>query len=340
MNHLMPHAAAALKTGLALGLVAGLGCLSAPSSLAQAPRPADAWPARPVTIIIPFTAGGSTELEFRVYANKLTDNIGRPFVLDYKPGAGTLVGNAFVAKAPPDGYTLLGTTSSYSAVPSLYPGLPYDPVKDLAPVSQMSSKSSLLVSHPAVPAANAREFFAWAKAVPGRLNHSTSGAGGGPHLRAEYLYKLMGVQATFVHYKGTGPMTLDLVAGRVHSAMTLPTLVMSYIHAGKLRALGSTGAQRNPLTPQLPTLMEQGATSFDYSAWAGMFAPGATPVALVNRLHAELVKVARAPEVIAKLAEDGNDMVAGTPEQLRRLVIADIELTRRMVQETGIKLEQ
>ncbi len=318
--------------------LASLAAVCTQPVLAQ--RAVDSWPTRPVTIIIPFAPGGSTELEFRVYANKLTENIGKPFLLDYKPGAGTLVGTNFVAKAAPDGYTVLGTTSSFSAVPSLYPDIPYDPVKDLAPVSQMTSKSSLLVVHPSVPSGNAKEYFAWAKANPGKLNHSTSGAGGGPHLRAEYLYKLVGVQATFVHYKGTGPMTTDLVAGRVHSAMTLPTLVIPFINTGKLRAVGSTGAQRNRLLPDLPTLMEQGATGFDYSAWAGMFAPGTTPAALIHRLQLELVKVAKAPEVIQKLGADGNDMVAGTPEQLAKLVVADIELTRRMVKETGIKLEQ
>lgn len=299
-----------------------------------------AYPSRPVTIIIPFPAGGSTELEFRSYAIKLSENIGRPFVLDYKAGAGSMVGTAFVAKAPADGYTLLGTTSSFGALPSLYPALSYDPIKDLAPISMMTSKSSLVVVHPSVPAKNLTEFIAYGKTRPGRINHSTSGAGGAPHLRAEWLYHLTGVQATFVHYKGTGQMTLDLVAGRVDAAITLPTLVIPYIKSGKLRALAATGAERNRLLPDLATVMEQGVPGYDYSAWAGMFAPGGTPAAIINRLNAELVKVARLPDIIQKLGEDGNSMVGNTPEQFRQAIIADINLTRKMVDDTGIKLEQ
>ena len=308
-------------------------------SFAQSQGAVDAYPAKPVTIIIPFAPAGSTELEFRIYANKLTEQVNRPFLLDFKAGAGTLVGTSFVAKAPADGYTLLGTTSSYAALPSLYPDLPYDPIKDMAPVSLMTEKSSLYVIHPSVPARNVQELIKWARATPGKLTHATSGAGGAPHLNAEYFYKLTNITPTFVHYKGTGPMTIDLVAGRVEAVITLPALVMPHIRSGKLIALAGTAASRNVLLPDVPTIMEQGVAGYDYSAWAGMLAPGRTPGAVISKLQAELAKAAKSLDVIKKLGDDGNEMVASTPELFRKRIISDIEMTRRMVKETGIKLE-
>jgi tripartite-type tricarboxylate transporter receptor subunit TctC len=310
--------------------------LCSQTALAQA----NTWPARLVTLVIPFPSGGSTEVEFRYYTQKLSDNLGKPVVLDYKPGAGSMVGTAFVAKAPPDGHTLLGTTSSYAVLPSTYPDLPYDPLKDLAPVSQMTSKSSIIVVQAGLPVKSIPELIAYAKSNPGKLNHATSGSGGGPHLRAAWLYKLAGVEPTFVHYKGTGQMTLDLVAQRVDVVITLPVLAMPYIKSGKLRAIAGTGSERNRLLPDVPTVSEQGFPNFEYSNWAGVFAPGATPAALVNRINQELAKVAKAPDIAQKLAEEGNIMVTATPAHFRQIIVADIDIVRRMVKETGIKLEQ
>ena len=331
----MPAVHAAFRYSIVL--CAALGALSQGEAMAQG---ADAWPSRPVTMIIPFPSGGSTEVEFRYYVNKLTESLGRPYVFDYKAGAGSMIGTAFVAKAPPDGYTLLGTTSSYGVLPSTYPDLPYDPLKDLIPVSQMTKKSSIIVVAAHLPVKNIPELVAYAKANPGKLNHATSGSGGGPHLRAEWLYKLAGINVTFVHYKGTGQMTLDVVAGRVDSVITLPTLAMQHIKSGKLRVIAGTGEERNPLLPDVPTVSEQGFPTFEYSNWAGVFAPGRTPPAIINKLNTELAKVAKNPEIAHKLGADGNIMVGSTPEQFRKVIISDIAIVRKMVQETGVKLEQ
>ena len=295
------------------------------------------YPAKPVVIIIPFAPGGSTEFEFRPYAIKLSENFGRQFVLDYKPGAGSLVGTAFVAKAPADGYTLLGTTSSYAALPSLHADLPYDPMKDLAAVSLMTKKASLLVVHPGVPAKNVKEFIAYAKT--GKVIHSTSGAGGGPHLRAAQFYSQIGATPTFVHYKGTGQMTVDLLAGRVHAAITLPTLIIPQMKTGKLRVLATTGNERIRLLADVPTVGESGLSGFEYSGWRAMFAPGGTPAPILNKLSAEMAKLAKSPDLVQRFGEEGWQMIGSTPEELRRWAASEIDITRRLVKESGIKLD-
>ena len=321
-------------------VVFGIVALALHIGGAAAQGAADNYPSRPVTIIIPFATGGSTEFEFRPYAQKLIENTGKQFILDYKAGAGSMVGTAFVAKAVPDGYTVLGSTSSYAALPSLYPELPYDPIKDLASVSLMTKKSSLLVVHPSLPVKNVKEFIAYARSAPGKVNHATSGAGGSPHLRAAYFYNLIGATPTFVHYKGTGQMTLDMVAGRVDAAITLPTLIVSQMKAGKLRVLATTGRERLRLLPEVPTVIESGVPGFEFSGWGAMWAPAGTPAAIVNKLSLEMAKVARAPEIVQRFGEEGWQMIGSTPDELRQWVIEEINITRRLVKETGITMEQ
>ncbi len=310
--------------------------LSGPPAHAQT----DAYPSRPVTILIPFAAGGNTEFEYRPYAIKLTENVGRPFILDFKAGAGTLIGTTYVAKAPPDGYLLLGASSSYAALPSLYPDLPYDPNKDLTAVSIMTTKASVLVIHPSLPASTMREFIAYARANPDKINQSTPGAGGAPHLRSLQLYNLIGVTPTFIHYKGTGPLVTDLMAGRVNVAITgLPT-VASQLKSGKLRVIATTGRERMALLPDIPTVAESGVPDYEFSGWGAMLAPGGTPAPIVNRLSAELAKVAKAPDIIQRFRQEGWQMVGSTPEEARRWIASEIEFTRNLVKQTGLKLEQ
>lgn len=316
--------------GAFAGLVLAIACVHA----------ADDYPTKPVTLVIPFTPGGSTEFEFRPYAQELSKALGRQFVMDYRGGAGSLVGTAFVAKAAPDGYTLLGTTGSFAVLPSLHPKLPYDPLKDLAPVSLMSKKSSLLAIHPSLPVTTVREFVAFAKANPKKINHSTSGAGGSPHLRALQLYNLIGIEPTFVHYKGTGPMTVDLVSGRVNVAITLPTLIIPQMKAGKVRVLATTGRKRIRLIPEVPTVSESGLPGYEFSGWGAMYAPGGTPGAIVNKLSAEMAKVAKAPGIVQRAEEQGWDMIGSTPEELRQWTESEIEFTRRLVKEAGIQVGQ
>jgi tripartite-type tricarboxylate transporter receptor subunit TctC len=297
------------------------------------------YPSRPVTILIPFAAGGNTEFEYRPYAIKLSELFGKPFVLDFKAGAGTLVGTTFVAKAPPDGYLFLGASSSYAALPALYLDLPFDPNKDLKGVSIMTKKASVLVIHPSLPVTSMKEFIAYARANPDKINQSTPGAGGAPHLRSLQLYSQIGISPTFIHYKGTGPLVTDLMAGRVNVAITgLPT-VSSQVKSGKVRILATTGAQRMALLPDIPTVAESGVAGYEFSGWGALFAPGRTPEPIINRVSAELAKIARMPDIIQRFREEGWQMVGSTPEEAQRWVASEIEFTRDMVKKSGVKIE-
>lgn len=299
----------------------------------------ESYPSKPVTILIPFAAGGNTEFEYRPYAIKLSESFGKPFVLDFKAGAGTLVGTTYVAKAPPDGYLFLGASSSFSALTVLYPDLPFNPLKDLTGVSVMTKKSSVLVIHPSLPVSSMKEFIAFARANPDKINQSTPGSGGAPHLRSMQLYSLIGISPTFIHYKGTGPLVADLMAGRVNVAITgLPT-VASQLKSGKLRVLATTGGERMALLPNIPTVAESGLPGYEFSGWGALLAPGGTPAPIVNRISAELAKVAKAPDIIQRFREEGWQMVGSTPDEAQRWIASEIEFTRNIVKQAGIKIE-
>jgi tripartite-type tricarboxylate transporter receptor subunit TctC len=300
------------------------------------------WPSRrPVTLVIPFGPGGSIEFEFRIYAQPLSKALGQQVIMDYKPGAGTAIGTAYVAKAVPDGYTILGTSSSYSAVPAAYPDLPYDPIDGLAPVTQTTGKTSLIVVRPGLPIRNIKELIAYASANPGKLNHVTSGSGGGPHLRAEWLYRLAKIKVNFVHYKGGATMRTDLIAGRADMTLTLPTQVVQPIKEGKLRAIASTGPgkMRDRLMPDIPTVAEQGFPEFGDMAWAGVFAPPKTPPAIVEKLSSTFAKLLKDPAIIKALEPTGAIMIGSSPSEFKEFVREDVTFTKNMVKELGIKPE-
>ena len=310
---------------------------SAVAVVAWAQSAAESWPAKPVSMVVPYSPGGSSELEARLYANKLTEIMGKPFLLDFKPGVGTVLGTNFAAKAPPDGHTIIAVTATYGGLPAAYPDLPFDPLNDLAPVAQMTSRSTVVVVSARLPVKSLQELIAYGKSAPGKINQATAGQGSGTHIRAEWLYKLAGVQVTYVHYKGNSQSTmLDLVAGRTDAILMLPALAQPLAKAGKVRIIATAGDQRSSNLPDVPTVAEQGYPEFSYTAWGGILAPGRTPPAIIARLNTELLKVARSPDIIQKLGEDGNTMVGSTPEQFRKLIASDIAVTRRMVKETGI----
>lgn len=333
-----PAAGAGLFLGLVPGLLAGW-LHSAPAAAQRT----DNYPARPVTIVHPYPPGGSTDPEARVYAQKLQEGLGVPVLVEARPGAGTTIGTALVAKAAPDGYTLLSIGSSYTIAPLAYPGLPYDPARDIAPISLMSRRSSLIVVHPSLPVRSLADFTAYAKANPGKLNIGTSGAGGVTHLSIEWMLHGTGTKqdVTVVTYKGGGPMFVDLIAGRMHLALGSVLATLPQLKAGKLRAIASSGITRNKAFPDLPTVAEQGVPGYDYAFWMGMGAPGATPAPIINRLNAELVKIARDPAVAQKLSEEGSMETLGTsPEQFRKHIIAEMARWKKVVAETGFKLEE
>ena len=302
-----------------------------------------AYPTKPVTIIHPYPPGGSTDPEARLYAQKLTESLGVPFVVEARPGGGTTIGSALVAKASPDGYTLLSMGSSYTIAPLVYPKLSYDPLKDIAPISLMSRRSSLIVVNPALPVKNIKEFVAYAKANSGKVNAGTASAGGVTHLSIEWLLHGTGIKpdVAVVTYKGGGPMFVDLLAGRTHIALGGVLATLPQLRAGKLRAIASSGITRNKAFPDLPTVAEQAVPNYDYAFWQGVGAPGATPAVIINKLNTELVKIARDPGVTQKLSEEGSmDSIGSTPEQFRKHIIAEIAIWKKVVDETGFKLEQ
>lgn len=300
---------------------------------------ADNWPSKPVQVVAPFGAGGSTEVEGRLYTQRLTELTGQPFLLDFRPGAGSTIGIAYVAKAAPDGYTIMINTAALTITPAIYTNLPYDPVRDIAPVTLISKRPSVLVVHPSLPVRTPGEYLAYAKARPGELNYGTTGVGGSPHMAGAWLHSLTGTRVTFVHYKGTGTLMPDLLAGRTHATTNTFVSVLPHIRSGKLRIIGVTTAQRSQLMPELPAIAEQGAAGYDYSSWLGVVATGGTPAPIIARLRAELVKVAASPDIIRKLADEGVTLVANTPEEFRQFMATEMVRWRKLVQETGMKTE-
>lgn len=315
--------------GAALGLAAG-------GAAAQGAQGSESWPSRPVTIIVSVAAGASVDFEARLYAQKLAENMGRTFLVDYKPGAGTTIGNAYVARSAPDGHTVLMISPSFTVAPLSYPDLSYDNDRDFAPVSLMSKRGSMFLVHPRVPAKSMAEYIAYTRANPDRLNFGTSGAGGVGHMSLELLHMLMKSRVTFVHYKGGAPSYAAIVAGQIDAVYGGPTAMMQHVKSGKLRILAFSTLERTKIMPEVPTIAET-IPGYEYALWLGIVAPAATPAAIVNRLSAELARVARAPEIVAKLEGDSATMVGSTPEAFRRHIAAETARWGRIVRQAGIK---
>ena len=297
------------------------------------------FPSKPVTIIVPTGPGASTDIEARLYAQKLTERMGKPFNVDFKPGAAQTLGPAYVARATPDGHTLVTVSGSFTASPALMT-LPYDPVKDFAPVALMSNRTTAIAAHPGVPFNTVPQYIAYVRAHPGEVNVSTNGSGGSPHLNAAWFHSLTNTQVTFVHYKSAGAALTDLMAGRVKVAFTTLLSVLPHFKSGKLRPLGIASTERSSMLPGVLPAAEQGVPEYNYASWFGISAPGATPQAVVDKLNAELVRVSKLPDVMAKLEADGGSMVGSTPQQFRQVLLAEMARYKKLVQETGIKLEE
>ena len=301
---------------------------------------AQQYPTKPVTVIIPYTAGGSTEADTRPYTQKLGEALGKPFIIDYKPGAGTTVGSAYVAKAAPDGYTLLSTTSTLAVAQVLYRNLAYDAATSFAPVSLIYARTLLLVTNAAVPAGAWPEYVAYVRANPGKLNVATVGAGGSYHIGSAWLHGEFKGNVTHVHYKGSSPLLIDLLAGRADATISSVYQAMPYLKSGKLRAMAALGRARSPLLPDLKTVDEQGLKGFDFTSWGAIFAPARTPEVIVGRLNAELTKIARLPESVKRVEIDGTSMLSSTPQELRDLLSREITIWRKVVSENNITSEE
>jgi tripartite-type tricarboxylate transporter receptor subunit TctC len=319
-------------------LRAAAGALAIGLAVVPLARAADPYPNRPVTIVVPFGAGSGTDVATRVIAQPLGGALGGNVVVDDRPGANGGIAAAYVAKAAPDGYTLLMSTNSpHSSNPALLKNLAYDPVKDFAPVTRIGSFTLMFVVHPSVPATSLADLIAYAKANPGKLAYASGNTSG--ILAGETLKHWAGIDVLHVPYKSVPPALNDVIAGRVALAFSDLTPVMPHAAAGTLRPLGVTRLRRSALMPDVPTFDEQGLKGFEVESWAGLFAPAGTPAAVVTRLNAETRAIVDSPLVRAQLARIGFEAFGSTPEELDAFVRDQLVRTARMAKEAGIEPE-
>ncbi|HYQ99215.1 MAG TPA: tripartite tricarboxylate transporter substrate binding protein, partial [Casimicrobiaceae bacterium] len=293
-----------------------------------------------VRLVVPFTPGGSTDILARAVGQKLSESWGQPVVVDNRPGAGGIIGMETVAKSAPDGYTLvMGHIGTLAANPALYKTLPYDPVKDFAPVTLIARVPNVLVVGPAVPSRSVAELIALAKAKPGKLDYGSGGNGSAAHLATEYFKLKAGVDLQHIPYKGTAPALQDLLGGQIALMITGLPPVLPHVKAGKLRILGVASAQRLRQFPEIPTIAESGVPGFEATQWYGILAPAATPKEIVAKLNREFVKALRDPAVGEKLAGEGADPVGDTPGEFAAFIASEIDLWGKVIRATGAKAE-
>lgn len=298
------------------------------------------YPTKSIRLIVPFAVGGSTDALARTVGQKLGDNFGQQVIVDNRTGANGNVGTDMVAKANPDGYTLLMAFDATMVInPSAYSKLPFDPVKDFAPITKVASLPLILVAHPSFPASNTKELIAYAKSKPG-INYSSSGHASTPHLAMLMFAQRTGTQFTHIAYKGGGQAVVDVLAGQIPLLATAIPTVHAHIKAGKLKGIALTSAKRHASLPDVGTFAEAGITGFDVSAWYGLLAPAGTPKPVVIRIHDEVVKILATPEMKERfLTTIGGDPVGGTPEQFAADIKSDIARWAKIVNDSGIKLE-
>ena len=301
---------------------------------------AQTYPAKPVRLVVGFPAGGPTDIVSRTIAPKMTEALGQQVIVDNRGGAGGVIATEHVAKAPPDGYTLLmGTIGGIAVAMSLLPNRGYDTLRDFAPITQAVTVTNLLVVHPSVPAKNVKELLAMARSKPGRLNYASSGNGTVTHLAGE-LFKLMGkVDITHVPFKGGAPALTALISGEVDLSYENSLVVTPHVKAGKVKALAVTGARRSKLMPELPTISESGLPGYNASGWYGIFVPAATPKPIIARLNQEAVKALRMPDVVRTLSSQGAEPVGNTPEEFGAFVRSEIEKWANLVKVAKMKMD-
>jgi len=297
------------------------------------------YPTRAIRLVVPYPPGGGTDTVARPLAQKLTEQLKHPVIVDNRGGASEIIGTEIVAHATPDGYTLLMTTNAFAINRALRRTLPYRPAKDFAPVARLITTPFMLVVHPGLKAASLRELLAAAKAEPGKLNYASIGAGTPHHLAMEWLKQLAAVDIVPVPYKGVGPGLAAVMAGEVQMMMTGLSAGLVQVKAGKLRALALTTAARSPSVPEVPTVAESGFAGYEALAWYGILAPAATPAEVIARLNAEIRSALRAPDLRERLANIGVDAAPGTPAQLELLIDQETKLWAKVIEVAGIKPE-
>ncbi len=316
-----------------LALAAAMLVVPAGGALAQA------YPSKPITLIVPFPAGGTTDALARTIGQKLSQAWGQPVVVDNRGGAGATIGANMVAKAAPDGYTLLMGAVHHTIAPSVYKKLPYNFQKDLAPVTIVAVVPNVLVVNPSVPAKSVKELIDYAKANPGKLTYGSNGNGTAQHLIGTQFNLMAGTDIGHVPYKGSGPLTTDLLGGQVSMSFDTVTPVLPYIKTGKLKPLAVATAKRSTALPDVPTLSEAGLSGFDIASWYGVLVPAGTPKEIVAKLHDEIVKILNMPDVKKRFAELGAEPVGDTPEQMAAQIKSETDKFAKLVKDANVKVE-
>ncbi|HEY4580402.1 MAG TPA: tripartite tricarboxylate transporter substrate binding protein [Candidatus Acidoferrales bacterium] len=288
---------------------------------------------------MPLATGGALDIASRLFGQKLADAFGQQVVIDNRPGAGGMIGAELAARASPDGYTLMMGSISHTVLPSMHKKLPYDIVKDFAPVSMLVSFPFLLLVHPALPAKSVTELIALAKAKPGQINYASGGNGSTAHMAAELFKSLTGINVVHVPYKGTAPALIGFLAGETGLAFYSASATLAHAKAGRLRALATTGERRSPSLPELPTVAEAGVPGFVTGSWAGVLAPAGTPKSIVAKLHGELTRILRLPETRERLAALDFEPVGNSPEEFGAIIRKEVVRWAKVVKESGAKLD-
>jgi tripartite-type tricarboxylate transporter receptor subunit TctC len=316
-----------LLAALAAGLMA---CAAFIGSL-----PAMAYPKKPVELIVPFTAGGTTDNIARLISQRLSESWGATVVVNNRPGSGGTIATGIAAKAAPDGHTLLVTTIGFAITPALHK-LPYDPVKDFAPITELASLPLMLVVHASLPVTNLKEFIAYVRAQPGGLDYASAGVGTSPHLAGEMFKSMAGVDLVHVPYKGNAEVSNAIIGGHVKVYFSLVPASLQYVKNGTLRALAVTTEQRLPYLPDVPTIAELGFPDYEISSWQGMFAPAGTPKEIVGKINGEVVQMLKTPEVRARMAREGADPVGSTPDQFAGRIRSELDKWARVAKAAGL----
>ena len=315
------------------------GALALVLAIASFASTAQDYPARTVKIIVPYGVGGSADVYGRFLAAKLSEALGQPFVIENRPGGGAVIGTDAVAKSAPDGYTLLVMSNTHTVNETLIPKKPYDLMKDLAPVTGINSQDLLLVANPKVKAKNLKEFIAYAKKNPGKLNYASSGPGTPYHMAGELFKHMAGLDIVHIPHKGSDQARTAVLGGQVDIMFDAISTSIAQVNAGRLKALGTTGKDRSPVTPKIPTISQAGVPGYEATIWLGLMAPAGTPGPVIDKLSSAVNKIINSPEVKQNWAKQGAVPMGMKPAEFEKFMRADIQKWAKLVKETGMKVQ-